>query len=555
MTHRRSWLFAAALVALFAFRLYFGLSSRFFTEDESQIFLIGLRYYATGHWPYFGPDVVWTASEIPGALQGLLIGAPLTAVPVPESPIVLLNIVSFASLAALAWYITRRVPSVPRWLVWGWAMTVPWTLEFSTHITNPSYVLAGAVVFFIGFFEAVPAIRVGVLPVPAAFLAMGAGVGWIMQVHMSWYLTLPYLGFVWLSRRADGFAKMALYVAAGAAGAALPGLALFPTALQYGATGGSGGTLRNLHIHFVSPVEILVTLARVFSFSSLEINRFIEVDGARRLLYLRSHLWLIPPMALVWATGMVQPVWMLVSWFRSRLTSPDWRALRLVVAFSVGLVYFSYWFAIEPPQAHAFYLVAPVSFLFAAYCWSMIDSPGWRKAAAVILAVNIAYEVGFAATQFSTTSLYTNRRAVTQAIALKSPEMFGHRRPFAPDSGPPVLNDPSRPYNPLVDLHIVDPVFHVGFAHTANWSFVLRNTNPRVAFRRTMYMTTYRSKSGGTLERHQFIERILQPGEARRFDVADLFVGDDVAEATIRIGGAEALLPIDSDGVAVTAAR
>ena len=50
-----------------------------------------------------------------------------------------------------------------RWLVWGWTMTVPWTLQFSTHIYNPSYVLAGAIVFFIGFFEALPALRVGVL--------------------------------------------------------------------------------------------------------------------------------------------------------------------------------------------------------------------------------------------------------------------------------------------------------------------------------------------------------------------------------------------------------
>src|SRR6476660_300087 len=118
MIDRRPWLFAAALFGLFALRLYFGLSSHFFAEDESQIFLIGLRYYATGRWPYFGPDVVWTLSEIPGALQGLLVGAPLALVPVPEAPSVVVNLLSFGALAMLSWYITRRVPSVPRWLVW-----------------------------------------------------------------------------------------------------------------------------------------------------------------------------------------------------------------------------------------------------------------------------------------------------------------------------------------------------------------------------------------------------------------------------------------------------
>jgi hypothetical protein len=546
MTSRRPWLFAAAILALFALRLYFGLSLHFFAEDESQIFLIGLRYYATGHWPYFGPDVVWTMSEIPGALQGLLIGGPLVVFPAPEAPIVLLNLLSFASLAALAWYITRRVPSVPRWLVWGWTMTVPWTLQFSTHITNPSYVLAGAVVFFIGFFEALPALRVGLVPVPAAFAAMGVGVSWVMQVHMSWYLTLPYLGIAWLSRRTDGLTRMCGYVGAFVAGAAVPGLALLPTVIRYGTLGGTGGTLRNLHVHFVSPVEAFVTLARVFSFASLEINRFIEVDDGRRILFVRNHLWLLPLMAPVWAIGIVQPFWMLLSWFRAKPATPDWRAIRWVVAFNVGLVYLSYWFVIEPPQAHAFYLVAPVSFVFAAYCWSTIDSPRLRKIAVAALSINIAYQVAFASIKLVTSSLYTNRAAVVRAIVSKSPEMFGHRRAFAPDAGPPVLQDPTRPYNPLIDIHLVDAAFSVGFARTANWSFVLTNTNPRVAFRRTMYRTTYRDRAGKVEERYQFIDRILQPGESRRFVVSDLFVDRDIAGASIRVGGADALLPTDS---------
>ena len=141
---RRRLLWLLAIVGLFAFRLLYGLSREFFFEDETQIFLMGLRYYATGAWPYFGPDVVWTKSEIPGALQALLVSVPLWVVPSPEAPFVLLNLLSFGALAAFAWYITARIPTLPPWLVWGWLMTVPWTLEFSTHIINPSYVLAPA---------------------------------------------------------------------------------------------------------------------------------------------------------------------------------------------------------------------------------------------------------------------------------------------------------------------------------------------------------------------------------------------------------------------------
>ena len=110
-TPRRSLIaWAAALALILAFRLLYGLSSELFFEDETQIFLMGLRYYATGAWPYFGADVVWTESEIPGALQALLVGLPFHILPVPEAPYVLVNLLSMAALAAFAWYITVRLP-------------------------------------------------------------------------------------------------------------------------------------------------------------------------------------------------------------------------------------------------------------------------------------------------------------------------------------------------------------------------------------------------------------------------------------------------------------
>ena len=98
----KRWRIALILAACFLFRLFFGLSREFFFEDQTQIFLLGFRYYATAAWPFFGPDVVWTRSEIPGALQALLIGLPLRLLPIPEAPFVLLNLLSFAAICALA---------------------------------------------------------------------------------------------------------------------------------------------------------------------------------------------------------------------------------------------------------------------------------------------------------------------------------------------------------------------------------------------------------------------------------------------------------------------
>jgi hypothetical protein len=277
---RRVAIWSIALSAIFAFRLLYGLSRELFFEDETQIFLMGLRYYATGAWPHFGADVVWTKSEIPGALQALLVGVPFNVLPVPEAPYLLLNMLSMLALAGFAWYITARLPEMPQWLVWGWLMTVPWTIEFSTHIINPSYLLAAALVFFIGFFEAVPVFRLGKIPVAATFALMGAAIAWIAQIHMSWPLLIPYVGIAAISQWRSGLRPMAGNLLGLAGGLLTIGVFLLPTLLVYGLRAGSGGTFKSVVVHPVNPWIVVTTLARLFSFASLEIWRFIATDDS-----------------------------------------------------------------------------------------------------------------------------------------------------------------------------------------------------------------------------------------------------------------------------------
>jgi hypothetical protein len=540
-----------ALVAVFAFRLAFGLSSEFFFEDETQVFLIGLRHYATGNWPFFGADVVWTKSEIPGALQGLLVGGPLRIVPLPESPFVLLNLLSFTTIACLAWYTTRRLPWVPQWLVWGWFLTVPWTLQFSTHVINPSYVLPGAIAFFIGFFEAVPVFSMGIVREAAAFFMMGVGLTWVMQLHMSWPLLLPYSAWAWWSRRAEGWPALTRDAAAYVAGALVPGLVLLPTIVKYGISGGSGGVFRNLHMGWVNPWVSVTTLARMLSFASLEINRFIATDGAKRLEFFSRHVWLAPLAAVVWAIGVVQPLWMLVElcrpanrWPRAE-GRPQWRAMRWLLAASIAIVYASYWFVMEPAQAHAFYVLAPLALTLAAYCWTFLDSPNWRRAAATILATNVAFHAGLAVAQAPDKSLYKHRDVVMAAIEERRPDIFAHRRAFAIDAGPYSL-DPATPHDPVRDIVVSAATYSRRWGSSVHWTVTVANENPRVAYRDLLYFTTYRTASGSVVERHEFIKDIFKACETRVVELNDGYVNATFEDASFRIVAAEALLPSDT---------
>ena len=382
---------------------------------------------------------------------------------IPESPFVLLNLLPFAAIGSLASYTCAQLPKAPRWLIWGWFLTVPWTLQFSTHIINTSYILAPAILFFLDFFEAAPSFSLRRLSPRVAFALMGFAAAWLMQIHMSWPLLLPYAAVAWVSRRSGGIRALAIDAVAFFAGALIPALLLLPAFARYGIDAGSGGVMRNIHPHWVNPWIIVTTLARFLSFASLEINRFVAQDGAKRLEFLGRHLWLVPIALVVLSVGVVQPVWMCLDgcrpirrWPESMLR-PRWAALGRLVGLSVLLVYASYWFVMEPPQAHAFYVLAPIAFMFAASWWTFVDSPRARQIAAGVLILNVAFHAGLTWTQAPERSLYKNRGVVAAAVRLKEPEMFAHRRDFAIDGGPAVLSDLSRPYDPTRDFEVLEP--------------------------------------------------------------------------------------------------
>ncbi len=250
----------------------------------------------------------------------------------------------------------------------------------------------------------------------------------------------------------------------------------------------------------------------------------------------------------MWVLGVWQPLWMVREWCRVRSPYAEWRALRWLVAGTVAVVYASYWFVIEPPQAHAFYVVAPVAFTFAAYCWTFIDRQGWRQFAAGALAANIAFHAGLALAQAPEKSLYRNRAPVAAAVRLKQPEMFGHRRSFAVDGGPRLLQDPSRPYDNRHDIQFSNVNRRTGPYGVVMWTLRLTNANHRVAYRDVLHQTTYRDESGNVVDqRYDYIKDIFQPGAMNDIEINDGIVRARFASATIVMVGAEALLPAAAD--------
>jgi len=363
----RRLLYACLLLLAFLFRLVFGLCSQFQDEDTRQIYLLGLKFYTTGAWPYFGPDVTSTI-QIPGALQGLVVGLPFYVVPIPEAPYVLLNVLSFASLCFFAWYCCKQLPEIPKWFVWSWLLTSPWTLNLSTHIINPSYVLPAAILFFIGAIETYPFLTRGFIAPHWANFMMGLALFWIMQFHLSWVVLVPYVAisfyFQFKKFGREVFSSLVWF----AGGALITGSFLLPTFIKYGLAAGMGGTTQTVefnsgnlwrHLNIVEGV-----LGRFLSFASFELPRFIGANTAARLAFIKENLWLIPFVAFLTVVGILQCIALLVLWFRKNHSQKDWKAVKYLTLATVVLLYFSFLFSMKAPVSHTFYVTLPLAMLY-----------------------------------------------------------------------------------------------------------------------------------------------------------------------------------------------
>jgi len=536
------------LIAAFLFRLAFGLCSEFWLEDETQVYLLGLRYAARGEWPYFGPDIGGIRAQLPGALQSLLVGVPLRVAGVPEAPYLPLNVLSLAALVAFGWYVRRRLPTLPGWLVYGWLLSAPWTLNFSTHVVNVSYVLPAAIVFFMGVLEALPGQRAGVLSLDVAHFMTGFALLWLVQLHMSWVVLIPFLMLVLVYRAREGTVPLLRALAFTAIGGTLPGLLLVPTIWKYGLL--AGGTEQTVRAEWLDPSKLLLITARFLSFASFETARFLGRSTARRTYFFSQHLWLLPLVVLPAVAGLVQPIVMVGLWARKNAGDLYWRGLKWMVLATVLLLYASYFFASnKDPQAHAFYVMAPLSLLYAFHCFRQMDGPRFRRVAAAVLVLGVAYHAGLAGVRFRERSLYKNRRVVVAALRARIPEVFGHRRPFARDAGEPPPEERTPAFeaaNEQPDLHITIDGWRRGAGGSSLFDMTLQHVGSAAAYRDLRYVTEYRDASGGFVRTGEGkVYEVIQPGQTLRLPAFNEGgVDARAARAVFRVVGAEKLVPI-----------
>ncbi len=426
--------FAFLFLFFFVFRTLFGLSQPFFSPDELQTYLIGLKWYGQGGWPYFGPDLIVTEtgfySQIPGPLEAWMVGGPLLLFPFPEAPFIFLNFLSTVALAIFSWYFSKRLTGLPLFFIFAWISILPWNLHESTNPLNPSYLLLGSILFFLGFFEAVPSLTQNVLKPAVAFAFMGFGLFWDMQFHNSWVLLPPFVLLAIGLRIRDKKFQIAQNLLPFLAGAApLVGL-LVPTYLKYGLNRGAGGFHLFELFNTQNFLAFFTILGRFFSLPCFETLRYIGFNTSQRWAFLVQSLWFFVPGLWMVLMGWIQPLILFILGWSKDEKHKDFQILSKVVLFAFLVVWISFWFTSKEPLAHIYYILMPLLTAYSIYIWSRFaHRPGWRLLGLVCIMANLWFQSGFMIRMWKTQSLYTNRTLVVQAIQAKNYRILGERRP------------------------------------------------------------------------------------------------------------------------------
>jgi hypothetical protein len=419
------------VIGVFALRLWYGLNLCFGGEDERAIYLLGLEWASFDKWPLFGADIVHTQQQIPGALQSLLVGIGFSLLRIPEAPFVVVNLLSLGAIWLWADYMSRRISVLSFPWIFLFLASLPWTLEISTHVYNPSYLLLPAVLFFIGFFETMPGFTLGIWKPRTAFFWFGVSLGAIFQLHMSWPLLLPLVVWsLWVQRRA-GVVSLGLW---GALGFLIPFSLVIPTFLHYGwreilAIGGNNTGWNGENVGAFFP-----NLIRLLCYGTYEMFLFLGETAKERWETLRQGWYLVPffgVLALVGAMHLLYFVYVGGQALRKGSHFSQWSFGLFTFLFleSYGIFLIS----LRPPVSRNFYLLIPVSLFISLLTLQFFGSTAKRvRWIQALICISVLYHglLGYNRfTNFSAHhSLYHNRGVLVKVLKEKSPYEYEQPR-------------------------------------------------------------------------------------------------------------------------------
>ncbi|MCX6154554.1 MAG: hypothetical protein NT007_10375 [Candidatus Kapabacteria bacterium] len=425
--------FILAILIVIIARLAFSLVNDFWHPDEDvkQIYLIGLEFFTSGKYPFFGTDIPYTHGQIPGALQGLFVSALWFIVKIPEAPHIFSNIIISISLAFLAWYISKRIPNFNKVILYFWIFFSSWSLVYFTLIMNTAQMVPGAVLFWIGIFETYPKIKIGVINSKLAAYFIGFGMLWAFQMHASWVLTIPFTLFgVYSWIKMNNMKGITVHLGFFTLGLLTTGSLIIPTLVKFGLSNQKGIGLSQLIVLNLDHIGSFFTyLTKYLASSCFDTTRFWGATTTERLDFLK-HYWLASPFSVyVTIFGAAQVMILIYNLFLRRKASIEWKQVRLLAVSGYGLMCLSSLISIASPSTQGTIILYPLVTIFAAYCFSELLHKQWVKRTTIAVFISaIIMFIGIGMNKYEKYSLYKNREAIEKALDKMDYRILGERR-------------------------------------------------------------------------------------------------------------------------------
>ncbi|MCC7244844.1 MAG: hypothetical protein IT269_04130 [Saprospiraceae bacterium] len=408
------------LLSAFLFRLWYG-TGKFLEDSAFQNFLTGLRNYCSGHTDWWGPGLPWLDNRIPGALQGLLVSVPLHLYAHPMSVVLALNILTFLSLTGLGWYLSKRVPNLPSWLIYAWVLLMPWSLQYTCHPDSLAYALVGATMFFLGIIELGNIYQERVLPASVSFFMAGFGLVWVMQLHPAWGLLTPFIPLVvWINRREKTGILFML------AGALTAGLTYLPWLMNEGFQPMREAQLF-FGLHTENAQQIPTLIYHFFASATTDLSAMMGSSMQERQQFILGNGLAGWGAMLLMATAIVMVGWLIGWLFRGNLSATQMNVNNwpqaTVLWLLVGVCFLN-----SPPDARSVFLFLPVSIWYAMHAAEGLATTRYfSKIALGVLLIVVAFHAIFGLKQHEKTGLQHAQKAVNAALQNKNYALAGAR--------------------------------------------------------------------------------------------------------------------------------
>lgn len=276
---------------------------------------------------------------------------------------------------------------------------LPWELYLTTDINNASFILFGSVLFFIGFFESIKELSLGIIHLNLCYAMMGFSLFWVMQFHLSWFFFIPFLFTTFLISIIRDWKKAFWGVLFFILGAIPTVSLLVPTLLNFGAERVVSGKgfgqlfdLRNFHLS-------LIILQRYISIANYEVDYFWDffkenLTGFFGISPLYLFYYVLSYILKYFAK--FQVLILIYLWFIKDHPRPGWKEFKYLALLFYLFIWISFWFTVKWPLTHIYHISYPVIMIYSLYCWyRFVDKKKFVLAAKIIIIIGIVFQTSF----------------------------------------------------------------------------------------------------------------------------------------------------------------